>query len=131
MDSASGKGKPKSQHAVTLAEALEELPKCQRVVSTWEPVGTVASETAALQLKTSQCHQCGQDAKVAMAGILLGVNHISLCKVCCRNMFSQVSAARPLATWLLQPLFVRFKVELEAALKLPWPFSFWPLMFRA
>lgn len=54
---------------------------------------------------TNRNHQCGQDAEATMAGLLLGVNHTSLCKGSYSSMFSQVSeAARPLTTWLLWPL---------------------------
>lgn len=81
---------PKSQHGAALAVALEELPKCQRVASTWETIGTAAKDKPA-PLLWSGC-------KVTLAGLLLGGSHISLCKVCYSNMFSQVSAARPLAT---------------------------------
>lgn len=48
-------------------------------------------------------HQCVQEAEVTMAGLLLGVNHTPLCKGSYSNMFTQVSAAGPLTTWLLCP----------------------------
>lgn len=94
--------------------SLRELPKCQGVVSTWEPIGTIASQTAAVRPRTSQLHQRGRDAKVTVAGLLLGVNHISLCKARHSNIFSRVSDARPLTTWHLWPVFVEFKLEVEA-----------------
>lgn len=110
---APGRGEPKSPHTATLAVASEELPKWRGVGSTWKPISIVASR-AAVVCRTSRHHQCVQEAEVAMTGLLLGVNHTSLCKGSYSNMFIQVSAARPLTTWLLWPLFIKFKLGLGA-----------------
>lgn len=63
-----------------------------------------------------------------MAGLLLGVNHTSLCKDSYSNMFTQVSAARPLTTWLLWPLLSSLSLVWEQertvnSFKLPYPTS--------
>lgn len=58
---------------------------------------------------TSRHHQCGQEAEVTMAGLLLGVNHTSLCKGSYSNMFSQASDHMA----FMAPL-VKFKLGLGA-----------------